>query len=531
MRPSRSQFWIRAMRSCVSTRQSFSLNRSRAARLGEDDEADERDEDEHDDAEAPLLRELQKLVLDETREPHTVSPPVISRKTSSSVEDGRSTVKTSIPCREKRSKRFGHAVRRNAGRHDAVRDSVAVASDARRTGRGFDRAECRERLRGPRRGARAHAHAIRGRAGGELAHRARGERPPAVDDRHAVARLLDLGEQVARDEDARSRARPRAGGRAAGSRGSRPDRGRSPARRGSARPARRAGPARSRAAAACRASRSRPCRPGARRARPSPPAPSIRPLAPGGQHPREVLEVLPSRQVAVEIRRLDDRAHVRHGLREVASEVEAADAHAAPVGPGEAHEHADRGRLAGSVRAQETEDLAGADVEGHIRDRFAVAEPLREVLGGEDDLGGRHPVQRIIGARMARASSKSSRFWLWTFPLVAGTAAALVLAAGFVLALRGAIGEPIGEAPPPPVQPKPQPARNGERRILVLGDSLARGNRRRVREGIRRGRAGGVPRSAGRPSSRTWAWAARSLPTCARSRNRTRCAPAPPRRT
>jgi len=76
---------------------------------------------------------------------------------------------------------------------------------------------------------------------------------------------------------------------------------------------------------------------------------------------------------------------------------------------------------------------------------------------------------------MARAPSKSSRFWLWTFPLVAGTAAALVLAAGFVLALRGAIGEPIGEAPPPPVRPKPQPARNGERRILVLGDSLARG--------------------------------------------------------
>jgi lysophospholipase L1-like esterase len=76
---------------------------------------------------------------------------------------------------------------------------------------------------------------------------------------------------------------------------------------------------------------------------------------------------------------------------------------------------------------------------------------------------------------MARSAPSSARFWLWTFPLVAGTAAALVLAAGFVLALRGAIGEPIGEAPPPPVQPKPQPARNGERRILVIGDSLARG--------------------------------------------------------
>jgi lysophospholipase L1-like esterase len=73
---------------------------------------------------------------------------------------------------------------------------------------------------------------------------------------------------------------------------------------------------------------------------------------------------------------------------------------------------------------------------------------------------------------MARAAS---RFWLWTFPLVAGTAAVLVLAAGFVLALRGAVGQPIGEAPPPPAQPKPRPAKAGERRILVLGDSLARG--------------------------------------------------------
>jgi lysophospholipase L1-like esterase len=68
-----------------------------------------------------------------------------------------------------------------------------------------------------------------------------------------------------------------------------------------------------------------------------------------------------------------------------------------------------------------------------------------------------------------------SRFWLWTAPLAAGTAAALVLASGFVLALRGAIGEPIGEPPPPPSQPRPPPARSGERRILVLGDSLARG--------------------------------------------------------
>ena len=70
---------------------------------------------------------------------------------------------------------------------------------------------------------------------------------------------------------------------------------------------------------------------------------------------------------------------------------------------------------------------------------------------------------------------RAPRFWLWTFPLVAGTAAAVVLAAGFVLALRGASGEPLGEPPPPPVEPKALPKKAGERRIRVLGDSLARG--------------------------------------------------------
>ncbi len=69
-----------------------------------------------------------------------------------------------------------------------------------------------------------------------------------------------------------------------------------------------------------------------------------------------------------------------------------------------------------------------------------------------------------------------SRFWLWTAPVAVGTAAGLVLAAGFVLALRGAVGEPIGEAPPPPAPPPAaRSARDGERRILVIGDSLARG--------------------------------------------------------
>lgn len=68
-----------------------------------------------------------------------------------------------------------------------------------------------------------------------------------------------------------------------------------------------------------------------------------------------------------------------------------------------------------------------------------------------------------------------SRFWLWTAPLTVGIAAALLFGAGFVLALRGSIGQPLGE-PPPPQQAAPVvSAPAGALRILVLGDSLARG--------------------------------------------------------
>jgi lysophospholipase L1-like esterase len=70
-----------------------------------------------------------------------------------------------------------------------------------------------------------------------------------------------------------------------------------------------------------------------------------------------------------------------------------------------------------------------------------------------------------------------SRFWLWTAPLTVGIAAALVLGAGFVLALRGAAGKPLGE-PPPTEPPTPRAAagpRDGIFRILVVGDSLAKG--------------------------------------------------------
>jgi len=72
--------------------------------------------------------------------------------------------------------------------------------------------------------------------------------------------------------------------------------------------------------------------------------------------------------------------------------------------------------------------------------------------------------------------SSSSRFWLWTAPLLVGGVAALVFGVGFVRALRGSLGEPLGEPPPPPRQAiVPPAAGKGAVRILVLGDSLAKG--------------------------------------------------------
>jgi lysophospholipase L1-like esterase len=70
-----------------------------------------------------------------------------------------------------------------------------------------------------------------------------------------------------------------------------------------------------------------------------------------------------------------------------------------------------------------------------------------------------------------------SRFWLWTAPLSLGAAAALLFGVGFALALRGTIGEPLGEPPPPPRDAAAAlPGRpDGAMRILVLGDSLAKG--------------------------------------------------------
>ena len=68
-----------------------------------------------------------------------------------------------------------------------------------------------------------------------------------------------------------------------------------------------------------------------------------------------------------------------------------------------------------------------------------------------------------------------SRFWVWRVPAAIASLAGLLFLAGFVLALRGRLGEPVGGPPPPPVSGEIPIKPAGRSLLLVLGDSLARG--------------------------------------------------------
>jgi lysophospholipase L1-like esterase len=67
------------------------------------------------------------------------------------------------------------------------------------------------------------------------------------------------------------------------------------------------------------------------------------------------------------------------------------------------------------------------------------------------------------------------RFWVWRVPAAIASLAALLFLAGFVLALRGTLGEPVGGPPPPPASVGTPVKPAGRSLLLVLGDSLARG--------------------------------------------------------
>lgn len=68
-----------------------------------------------------------------------------------------------------------------------------------------------------------------------------------------------------------------------------------------------------------------------------------------------------------------------------------------------------------------------------------------------------------------------SRFWLWHVPAAVAGLAALVFLAGFGLALRGSLGEPLGGPPPSAASGNAPVKVSGRGLLLVLGDSLARG--------------------------------------------------------
>jgi lysophospholipase L1-like esterase len=70
---------------------------------------------------------------------------------------------------------------------------------------------------------------------------------------------------------------------------------------------------------------------------------------------------------------------------------------------------------------------------------------------------------------------KLSRFWVWRVPAAIASLAGLLFLAGFVLALRGTLGEPVGGPPPPPTSAGTSVKPAGRSLLLVLGDSLARG--------------------------------------------------------
>jgi len=91
-------------------------------------------------------------------------------------------------------------------------------------------------------------------------------------------------------------------------------------------------------------------------------------------------QVLRRGEVAVERRVLEHQADVPADLVALTGDVEAAHAGGAGGGPRERAEHVDRRALAGAVRAEEAEDLAASDREGHATDGLDLAVGLDEVL-------------------------------------------------------------------------------------------------------------------------------------------------------
>ena len=114
---------------------------------------------------------------------------------------------------------------------------------------------------------------------------------------------------------------------------------------------------------------------------------------------RHERQKLAARELRVQIGRLREIADTTLDLARLVEHVEAGDVCGATARPHQARQHADRGRLAGPVGAEETEDLPGTDLESDVAsgDEFAVA--LAQADGLDNRRGGRgHGRQQLSRA-------------------------------------------------------------------------------------------------------------------------------------
>jgi hypothetical protein len=126
-----------------------------------------------------------------------------------------------------------------------------------------------------------------------------------------------------------------------------------------------------------------------------------RPLTDLGHRHAEVAavdhQVVPHRELGVEVVLLRDDAQPRADRRPVAARVHAQHPQLAVGDRGDAGDHAHGRRLAGAVGAEEAERLAGLDLEVDAVDRDVLAEALGERLGLDERLVGLARLARSIG--------------------------------------------------------------------------------------------------------------------------------------
>ena len=98
------------------------------------------------------------------------------------------------------------------------------------------------------------------------------------------------------------------------------------------------------------------------------------------------LEVLAPRELAVERRVLEDQADARANRALILANIETGDLRDSRGGSDQRAKDADGRRLAGAVRAQETEDLAGMDVKVDASHGLDLAVGLDEVTNADHRL-------------------------------------------------------------------------------------------------------------------------------------------------